>query len=73
MFIWAKLPENVDMLEYVNNLLKQNVAVVPGTAFMVDDAKPCSYIRLNFSTPSDEDIVRGVRIMGEIAKEFILR
>lgn len=73
LFIWAKLPENVDMLEYVNNLLKQNVAVVPGTAFMVDDAKPCSYIRLNFSTPSDEDIVRGVRIMGEIAKEFILR
>lgn len=73
LFIWAKLPENVDMLEYVNNLLKQNVAVVPGTAFMVDAAKPCSYIRLNFSTPSDEDIVRGVRIMGEIAKEFILR
>ena len=73
LFIWAKLPENVDMLEYVNNLLKQNVAVVPGTAFMVDDAKPCSYIRLNFSTPSDEDIVRGVRIMGETAKEFILR
>ena len=70
LFVWARLPENVDMLQYVKKLLQQNVAVVPGTAFMVDDTAPCSYIRLNFSTPSDEDIIRGVRIMGEIAKEY---
>lgn len=70
LFIWAKLPDNVDMIEYVNKLLKQKVAVVPGTAFMIDDSKPCHYIRLNFSTPSDEDIVKGVKIMGEIAKEY---
>ncbi len=70
LFIWAKLPDNVDMIEYVNKLIKQKVAVVPGTAFMIDDSKPCHYIRLNFSTPSDEDIVKGVKIMGEIAKEY---
>lgn len=70
LFIWAKLPDNVDMIEYVNKLLKRKVAVVPGTAFMIDDSKPCHYIRLNFSTPSDEDIVKGVKIMGEIAKEY---
>lgn len=70
LFIWAKLPENVDMLQYVNKLLKRNVAAVPGTAFMLDDTEPCSYIRLNFSTPSDEDIIKGVKIMGEVAKEY---
>lgn len=70
LFIWALLPENVDMLDYVNKLIERNVAVVPGTAFMVDDTKPCRYIRLNFSTPSDEDIVKGVKIMGEIAKQY---
>ena len=69
LFIWALLPENVDMLDYVNKLIDRNVAVVPGTAFMTDDTKPCRYIRLNFSTPSDEDIVKGVKIMGEIAKQ----
>lgn len=68
LFIWAELPEDVDMLDYVNKLIERNVAVVPGTAFMTDDTKPCRYIRLNFSTPSDEDIVKGVEIMGEIAK-----
>ena len=70
LFIWARLPENVDMLEYVNKLIERRVAVVPGTAFMTDDTAPCHYIRLNFSTPADEDIIKGVEIMGEIAKEY---
>lgn len=71
LFIWAKLPDNVNMLDYVNKLLERKVAVVSGTAFMVDDTKPCSYIRLNFSTPDDESIVKGVEIMGLVAEEFI--
>ena len=70
LFIWAELPEDVDMLDYVNKLIERNVAVVPGTAFMTDDTKPCRYIRLNFSTPSDDDIIKGVKIMGEIAKQY---
>lgn len=71
LFIWAKLDERIDMLDYAGRLVEQKVAVVPGTAFMVDDSNPCSYIRLNFSTPSDDDIVKGVKIMAEAAKEFI--
>ena len=70
LFVWAKLPDNVDMLAYVNALLERKVAVVPGSAFMTDDTASCSYIRLNFSTPSDEDIVKGVKIMGEVAEQF---
>lgn len=70
LFIWAKLPDEVDMLKYVNALLERKVAVVSGSAFMTDDTAPCSYIRLNFSTPSDDDIVKGVKIMGEVAKQF---
>ena len=70
LFIWAKLPDNVDMLTYVNRLLEKKVAVVPGSAFMTDDTAPCSYVRLNFSTPSDENIVEGVRLMGEVLKTF---
>lgn len=71
LFIWAKLPSGVDMLTYVNELIKQKVAVVPGSAFMVDDTAPCNYIRLNFSTPSDENIVKGIKIMGEVLQKFI--
>ncbi|MBR2278828.1 MAG: PLP-dependent aminotransferase family protein, partial [Eubacterium sp.] len=71
LFIWAKLPDSVDMLQYCERLLECKVAFVPGTAFVIDDTKECHYIRLNFSTPSDENIEKGVKIMGEVIKEFI--
>lgn len=70
LFIWARLSDSIDMLDYVGKLVNKSVAVVPGTAFMIDDEKPCNYIRLNFSTPSDDDIVKGVKIMGEVAKQY---
>lgn len=68
LFIWAKLDDGIDMLQYVQRLLGRKVAVVPGTAFLCDDTAKCSHIRLNFSTPSEEDIIKGVKIMAEEAK-----
>lgn len=44
LFLWAKLPENVDMLDYCKRLVERKVAVVPGNAFIVDESKPCNYI-----------------------------
>lgn len=70
LFIWAKLPDNVDMLDYVKKLIERKVAVVPGSSFMTDDTAPCQYIRLNFSTPSDENIIKGIQIMGEVIKQY---
>lgn len=72
LFIWVKLPDGVDMMTYVKELIKYKVAVVPGTSFMTDESAPCSYIRLNFSTPSEENIVKGVEIMGEVLKNYEL-
>lgn len=70
LFIWAKLPDKVDMLDYVSRLVEKKVAVVPGSSFMIDDTAPCQYIRLNFSTPSDEAIEKGVKIMGEVLNSY---
>ena len=70
LFIWAKLDDRIDMMQYVNKLLEYKVAVVPGTAFMIDDTAPCQHIRLNFSTPSDENIINGVKLMAEAINEL---
>lgn len=70
LFLWAKLPDNVDMLDYCKRLVENKVAVVPGTAFMIYDEAPCHYIRMNFSTPSDENIVKGIEIMAQVLKEY---
>ena len=70
LFIWAKLDDEIDMMQYVKKLLEYKVAVVPGSAFMIDDKAPCKYIRLNFSTPSDENIIKGVELMAKAAEIF---
>ena len=70
MFIWVTLPDNIDMKEFVQAALKQNVAVVPGNAFLVDDTQPCQCFRMNFSTPKDEQIVEGVSILGKLTYDM---
>lgn len=70
LFIWCKLPDNVDMLEFVKKAVEKKVAVVPGNAFLMNDNDSTQYIRLNFSTPSDEGIVNGIKALGEVAKEY---
>ena len=70
LFVWAKLNDGIDMLDFCRKASAAGVSVVPGNAFMVDGDKECSYIRMNFSTPSDEAIVKGVKILGEVAKTY---
>ena len=70
LFIWCKLPDNVDMLEFVKKAVDKKVAVVPGNAFLTDDKADTQYIRLNFSTPTEEGIINGIKILGEIAEEY---
>ena len=66
MFVWCKLPDGVDMLDFCRTAAAHKVAVVPGTAFLPDENKTTQYIRLNFSTPTDEDMVKGIKILGEL-------
>lgn len=70
LFIWCKLPNDVDMLDFVQRAVKKKVAVVPGNAFLMNDTDKTQYIRLNFSTPSDEKIAAGIKLLGEVAKEY---
>lgn len=65
MFIWATLPRNVDVNLFVKDCLARKLAVVPGSAFFIDDTLPCQSVRLNYSTPSAQNISRGVSVMRE--------
>lgn len=71
LFIWCTLPENVDMLSFCKALTEKKVCVVPGNAFLTDSAIPCDSFRINFSTPTDEELTKGIKIIAEVAKEFI--
>ena len=71
LFIWCTLPKNVDMLAFCKALTEKKVCVVPGNAFLTDSAMPCDSFRINFSTPTDDELTQGIKIIGEVAKEFI--
>lgn len=71
LFIWATLPEGSDMTEFCNTAVqKYKVAVVPGTAFLIDENDKTSSFRLNFSTPTDEQLVKGCEILGKLSREM---
>ncbi|MBQ3049180.1 MAG: PLP-dependent aminotransferase family protein [Oscillospiraceae bacterium] len=67
LFIWATLPEGVDMMDFCRKCAAEKVAVVPGSAFTVSDDVKTSSFRLNFSTPTDEQIIKGIDILGKIS------
>ncbi|MCL2539537.1 MAG: PLP-dependent aminotransferase family protein [Oscillospiraceae bacterium] len=68
LFIWCTLPDGVDMMEFSGRAVRQRVAVVPGNAFYADDVARRQSFRLNFSSPSDENIIEGVGILAEVAR-----
>lgn len=72
MFIWVTLPQNVNMIDFIKEAMKLKVAVVPGNAFYVNDDKVCTSFRMNFSTPSVEDIITGCNILGDLTKKYCL-
>ena len=70
LFIWCQLPEGTDMPTFCKAAVDNKVAVVPGNAFSVDTLYIGNCIRLNYSTPTDEQIVAGMELLSKTAEEF---
>lgn len=73
LFIWCTLPDGIDSMEFVRTALERKVAVVTGTAFNCNLADGSDSFRLNYSTPSDEQIVNGIKILGETAADILAK
>lgn len=69
MFIWCTLPDGVDMPTFCTEAVRDfKVAVVPGNTFSMSEDDPCQSFRLNFTTPSDEAIEKGIHVLAELVK-----
>jgi 2-aminoadipate transaminase len=67
LFLWVKMPERVNTTEMLMESLKRGVAYIPGSNFFTGPVH--NYIRLNYSFPSEPDIVEGIQILGGLLKE----
>lgn len=71
LFIWVTLPGGIDSAAFATRLVQEKkVCVVPGTAFCAVADAPSSAVRLNFSTPTDENIAHGIRLTAELLTEM---
>lgn len=71
LFIWVTLPEGVDMLDFCTRAIKEHrVAVVPGNAFSVVAGQKSRDFRMNFSTPTEVQIIEGVERLGKMTQSF---
>ncbi len=71
LFIWCTLPEGNDMMGFCSKAVQEyKIAVVPGNAFMVSEDDTTYSFRINFSTPTDEQIIKGCEILGKLSKDM---
>lgn len=71
LFVWCTLPEGCDMTAFCQRAVQEfKVAVVPGNAFMISESDKTSSFRLNFSTPTDEQLIAGCEKLGRLSKEM---
>ena len=71
IFLWVKLPDNVDTLKLYQAALAAGVAINPGPEWSTDKAYAGSRLRLCFASPSHDEIRKGVAVLSEVCrKEF---
>lgn len=72
LFIWCTLPDDCDMNKFCQKAVKDyKIALVPGNAFLINENEKTTSFRMNFSTPTDEQLKEGTRILGAMSREVL--
>ena len=68
IFLWVKLPDNVDTLKLYQAALAAGVAINPGPEWSTNKAHSTSRLRLCFASPSKEQIREGVAVLADVCR-----
>jgi 2-aminoadipate transaminase len=68
IFLWVKLPDNVDTLKLFAPALKAGVGINPGPEWSVDKAGSRSWMRLCFASPTVDEIREGIAALAEVCR-----
>jgi 2-aminoadipate transaminase len=71
IFLWVKLPDNVDTLKLYQAALAAGVAINPGPEWSTNKGFAGSRLRLCFASPSEQQIREGIAVLADVCrKEF---
>ena len=68
IFLWVKLPDNVDTLKLYQAALAEGVALNPGPEWSTDKSYSRSRMRLCFASPTHEEIREGIARLAEVCR-----
>jgi 2-aminoadipate transaminase len=68
IFLWIKLPDQVDTLKLAQAALAAGVAINPGPEWSTDKAYAKSRLRLCFASPTADEIRQGVATLAEVCR-----
>ncbi|HWE79027.1 MAG TPA: aminotransferase class I/II-fold pyridoxal phosphate-dependent enzyme, partial [Pseudolabrys sp.] len=68
IFLWVKLPDNVDTVTLYQKALAAGVAINPGPEWSTDKAHAKSRMRLCFASPSHDEIREGIAVLADICR-----
>ncbi len=72
LFIWCTLPDECDMNAFCTRAVKDyKIAVVPGNSFSIAENEKSSSFRLNYSTPTNDQIKKGMEILAAMTREIL--
>ena len=69
LFLWMSLPEKFNTYDLLEKAIEKKVAFVPGGAFYPGRTEGFNTLRLNFSNAKEDQIVEGIKRLGELIKE----
>jgi len=70
LFLWVKVPEEINTLELFYTAIEEKVAFVPGHVFYPEGYRKYNTMRINFSFPTMEEIVEGVKRLSSVVKRY---
>ena len=72
LFVWCTLPDSCDMNEFCKKAVQEyKIAIVPGNSFSIDENEVSHSFRLNYSTPTNENIEKGMEILAKMTRDIL--
>jgi len=68
IFLWVKLPDNVDTLKLYQTALKDGVSINPGPEWSTNKAHSKSRLRLCFASPTHQEIREGIAVLADVCR-----
>lgn len=72
MFLWVTLPEQTSSMELFHKAIAKKVAFVPGQPFYIGKSET-NTLRLNFSCVNEPEIETGMKRLGEVLHQMLLK